>query len=58
MKELIMVVMVFVEFVLKELNHMKNSIQENISFVDVYAEEVTIMEEDQYMHSRELFPMT
>jgi hypothetical protein len=30
---------------------MKNLIQENISFVDVYVEEVMMMEEDQNMYS-------
>jgi hypothetical protein len=54
MKELMMVVMMvnmmFVEFVLKKENHMENLIQENISFVDVYVEEVMMMEEDQYMY--------
>jgi hypothetical protein len=32
---------------------MENSIQENISFVDVYVEEVMMMEEDQDMYSME-----
>jgi len=30
-------------------------IQENISFVDVYVEEVMMTEEDQYMYVMELF---
>jgi hypothetical protein len=34
---------------------MENLIQENISFVDVYVEEVMMMEGDQYMYSMELF---
>ena len=54
MKELVMVVMVFEEFVLQKLNHMESLIQENISFVDVYVEEVMMMEEDQYMYSMEI----
>jgi len=32
---------------------MENSIQENISFVDVYVEEVMMMEEDPDMYSME-----